>query len=214
MGIIRSKHDYLTRIADCSKVLTAVIESSGRANPKVNETLEYAGKVCKAAVPISVGLSLLSVTILPDWQVELAEQISSWSRAIILRSFTVETGRFYSPAGAVLGGIVGTIVATILDSNRFPDLVDWFYGGSSRSLASHILSDAYTPTREAAMKIMKGSGRGYYVHRVHKHDLVAIDQDPSRAAEVADAIVSRSGSVEQGSMMRYTAILKKIFPYY
>ncbi|KAI1346400.1 hypothetical protein F5Y01DRAFT_319767 [Xylaria sp. FL0043] len=164
-----------------AKVMTAVLESAGRANPKVSSALVNAGELAKAAVPIAVGLSLLSIAVAPDWEAELAEQISSWSRAIILRSFTVETGRLYSPAGALLGGIVGTIVATILDTNTFPDLIDWFYGGSSRSSASHVLGDAYTPTREAAMKIMKESGRGYHVHRVHNHNLVAIDQDPSRS---------------------------------
>ncbi|KAI0597311.1 hypothetical protein F4775DRAFT_593444 [Biscogniauxia sp. FL1348] len=106
----------------------------------------------------------------PDWEAELAEQISSWSRAFILRSFTIEIGRLHSPVGAILGGIVGTIVATISDTNTYPDLINWFYGGSSRSSASHILGDAYTPT--------------------------PIDQDPSRAAEVADAMVSRSGNEE------------------
>ncbi|KAI3322313.1 hypothetical protein HD806DRAFT_536151 [Xylariaceae sp. AK1471] len=48
------------------------------------------------------------------------------------------------------------------------------------------------------MKIMKESGREYHVHRVHNHNVVVIDQDPSRAAEVADAMVSQSGNVEPG----------------
>lgn len=172
--------------------MTAVLESAGRANPKVNLALRGAGILCKALVPIAVALSIVSVAIAPDWEAELAHQISSWSRAIILREFTIETGRLFSPAGAILGGIAGTIVATILDDNKFPDLIDWFYGGSSRSSASHILGPAYEPSREAAMNLMKASGKEYHTHQVYTSDLSAIAENPSRAGEMAESMVFRS----------------------
>ncbi|KAI0972086.1 hypothetical protein F4678DRAFT_479067 [Xylaria arbuscula] len=68
-------------ITEESKVMTAVLESAGRANPKVNIALKGAGILCKALVPIAVGFSIVSVAIAPDWEAELAEQISSWSKA-------------------------------------------------------------------------------------------------------------------------------------
>lgn len=179
------------------KVMTEVIKSSGRANPTVSKALKGAGILCKAAVPIAVALSLVSIAIAPDWEAELAQQISSWSRAIVYQTVVVEAVALWSPAGAILGGIAGTIVATIVDNNEFPDLIDWFYGGASRSSAAHILGDAYEPAREAAMKMIEGSGRKYHVHRVYINDLLAINETPTRATEVAEKMVSESGDIEQ-----------------
>lgn len=172
--------------------MTAVLESAGRANPKVNIALKGAGILAKALVPISVAFSTVSISIAPDWEAELAKQISSWSRAILLRSFSVELGRLVGPAGAVLGGIAGTIVATILDDNQFPDLIDWFYGGSSRSSASEILGDVYESTHEAARRAMIDTGSQYHVHRVYTGDLSAVRQSPSQATDVVDGMVLRS----------------------
>lgn len=174
-----------------------VIKSAGRANPTVNKAMKGAGILGKATVPIAVALTLVSIAMAPDWEAELAQQLSSWSKAIILQTFTIETGALWSPAGAVLGGFAGIIVGTIVDNNPFPDLIDWFFGGASGSSAAHILGDAYEPAREAAMKMIEGSGRKYHVHRVYTNDLLAINETPTRATEVAEKMVSESGDIEQ-----------------
>ena len=180
------------------KVMTEVIKSSGRANPTVNKALAGLNMFSKAVVAIGVGLSLVSVAVAPDWEAALAEQISSWSKAIFYQTIVVEAVAIRSPAAAVLAGIAGTIVSTVVDENPFPQLVDWFYGGSSRSPAAEILGDAYEPAREAAMKMMERSGRKYHVHRVYTNDLLAINETPSRGTEIAEKMVSGSGDQEQG----------------
>lgn len=78
--------------------MTEVIKSSGRANPTVSKALKGAGILCKAAVPIAVALSLVSIAIAPDWEAELAQQISSWSRAIFYQSAVIEAVALWSPA--------------------------------------------------------------------------------------------------------------------
>ncbi|KAI0404132.1 hypothetical protein F4802DRAFT_607591 [Xylaria palmicola] len=180
-----------------TKVMAAVIDSAGRANPKVNIAAQRLGPVSKALLAASFAFSIVSIAIAPDWQEELLDQLSSWCRAFVLSNFPIETGNLLNPAGAILGGIAGTVVAAILDHNAFPDLIDWFWGGFSGRSASQILGDAYQPTLEAAIKVMKRAGRQYHIHRVYSSDLSAIDGDPSRTAEVAGAMVSRTSDAKQ-----------------
>ncbi|PHH66216.1 hypothetical protein CDD81_7809 [Ophiocordyceps australis] len=192
--------DYagLTRL-QTPQVMKAVLEHAGRASPKITLALKGAGMLCKALVPMSVANSLVSVAIAPDWDPELAEQMSAWSRAISSRSLPREGGVLMSKPGAILGGIAGTIVATIVDNNQFPVLTDWFYGGTSRESASAVLGHVYEPTRQAVIHMLEATGKEHHVHGVYASHVAAIEGDDSRAAEIAEAIVSTSGKGGQSA---------------
>lgn len=169
--------------------MRAVLDSAGRANPKVTAALQGLGIICKAAIPISVGFSILSVSMAPDWEAELAYQISSWSRAILLQKFTAEGGTLYGLAGAILGGLVGHIVTTYIDENE-SFLSDFFWGGTSRSPATLILDKNFEPVQNVVAQQMESLGKNYYVHELHASQLSLLGHASNKSVE---AILSVGG---------------------
>ncbi|QPH11442.1 hypothetical protein C2857_003197 [Epichloe festucae Fl1] len=174
---------------ETTRVMTAVLDSAGRANPKINVALKGLGIVCKAVVPIAVGFSLVSVSNAPDWEAELAYQISSWSRAILLRRFTTEGGTLFGLTGSILGGIIGHIVTTYIDENE-SFLSDFFWGGTSRSPATLILDNNLGPVRKVVARQMESLGKNYHVHKLHASQLSLLGHASNKSVE---AILSVGG---------------------
>ncbi|GAB0146617.1 hypothetical protein EsHS_00007010 [Epichloe bromicola] len=172
----------LTAPQETTRVMTAVLDSAGRANPKITLALRGLGTACKAAVPIAVALSIVSVSMAQDWETELAYQISTWSRAIILRSYTIEAGRLFGLSGSILGGIVGHIVATYIDQDE-SFLSDFFWGGTSRSPATLILDKNLEPVRKVVGRQMESSGTNYYVHELYASQLSLLGHASNKSVE-------------------------------
>lgn len=164
----------------------------------MTKLIKEVGETSKILLVMSVACSMYSVAVHDGWKEEVAKQISWWSRAISSKKVGVDASAVFSPVGAILGNIVGSILGGL----GFPSLAKWFYGTETSRPAVDVLlgPPLLEATHDRVRSHLKSGGQDFYIHRILvAHLLDTMSGDKVLETSVASQMVDCEASAEESA---------------